>query len=86
MSATKAVQSATRQLNAVVVSSGLMQKTVKVRIGVQVWNSHLQKVCISSLSPPIICNLACVFLKAVEMEANNDRSSNCRITTSVNTS
>jgi hypothetical protein len=63
MSATKAVQSATRQLNAVVVSSGLMQKTVKVRIGVQVWNSHLQKVCISSLSPPIICNLASCFSK-----------------------
>ncbi|RDW63974.1 hypothetical protein BP5796_10476 [Coleophoma crateriformis] len=35
--------SARRQLNAVVVSAGLMQKTVKVRIGVQKWNSHVRK-------------------------------------------
>ncbi|CAG8954875.1 hypothetical protein HYFRA_00008562 [Hymenoscyphus fraxineus] len=35
--------SAQRQMNAVVVSSGLMDKTVKVRIGVQKWNKHIQK-------------------------------------------
>ncbi|KIN00930.1 hypothetical protein OIDMADRAFT_122533 [Oidiodendron maius Zn] len=42
MSATK-VAKAVRQLNAVVVTSGLMRKTVKVRIGVQAWDSHIQK-------------------------------------------
>ena len=43
MSATK-IAKAVRQLNAVVITSGLMQKTVKVRIGLQAWNSHIQKV------------------------------------------
>ncbi|RAL60661.1 hypothetical protein DID88_009979 [Monilinia fructigena] len=42
-SATKVAAHASRQINAVVVSSGLMEKTVKVRIGTQVWNQHLQK-------------------------------------------
>ncbi|KAI9641330.1 hypothetical protein NHQ30_010132 [Ciborinia camelliae] len=42
-SAAKVAAHASRQINAVVVSSGLMQKTVKVRIGTQVWNQHLQK-------------------------------------------
>ncbi|APA13426.1 hypothetical protein SS1G_07970 [Sclerotinia sclerotiorum 1980 UF-70] len=41
--AAEAAAHASRQINAVVVSSGLMQKTVKVRIGKQVWNKHLQK-------------------------------------------
>jgi hypothetical protein len=40
----KLAASASRQMNAVVVSSGLMNKTVKVRIGVQKWNKHIQKV------------------------------------------
>ncbi|KAH8661630.1 hypothetical protein BGZ60DRAFT_455675 [Tricladium varicosporioides] len=39
----KLAASASRQINAVVVSSGLMNKTVKVRIGVQKWNKHIQK-------------------------------------------
>src|SRR6266536_5879385 len=38
MSAQKLAASASRQINAVVVSAGLMQKTVKVRVGVQKWN------------------------------------------------
>jgi len=33
-----------KQLNAVVVSAGLMEKTVKVRIATQKWNSHIKKV------------------------------------------
>ncbi|KAL3426313.1 ribosomal protein S17 [Phlyctema vagabunda] len=41
---TKALpRTASRQINAVVVSSGLMQKTVKVRIGTQKWDGHIQK-------------------------------------------
>jgi hypothetical protein len=44
MSTTKIATAATRQINAVVVSAGLMQKTVKVRIGVQQWNAHIRKV------------------------------------------
>ncbi|KAI9743359.1 MAG: hypothetical protein M1818_003205 [Claussenomyces sp. TS43310] len=32
-----------RMLNAVVVSAGFMQKTVKVSIGTQQWNSHIRK-------------------------------------------
>ncbi|CZS98368.1 related to ribosomal protein [Rhynchosporium agropyri] len=43
MSTTKVAASATRQINAVVVSAGLMQKTVKARVGVQKWNAHIQK-------------------------------------------
>jgi len=43
MSATKVAKTVTRQLNAVVVTSGLMAKTVKARIGVQQWNSYIQK-------------------------------------------
>ncbi|KAH8779281.1 hypothetical protein BGZ57DRAFT_726763, partial [Hyaloscypha finlandica] len=35
--------SVTRQTNAVVVSAGLMEKTVKVRVGVQKWNNHIGK-------------------------------------------
>jgi ribosomal protein S17 len=33
-----------RSINAVVVSAGLMQKTVKVRIGTKKWHSHIGKV------------------------------------------
>jgi hypothetical protein len=44
MSTTKLATAVTRQLNGVVVSSGLMQKTVKVRVGVQEWNNHIKKV------------------------------------------
>ncbi|KAH7369739.1 hypothetical protein BKA65DRAFT_486904 [Rhexocercosporidium sp. MPI-PUGE-AT-0058] len=43
MSTPKVVASATRQINAVVVSAGLMQKTVKARVGVQKWNGHIKK-------------------------------------------
>jgi hypothetical protein len=44
MSAQKVAASASRQINAVVVSAGLMEKTVKVRVGVQKWNNHIRKV------------------------------------------
>jgi len=43
MSIQKATTAATRQINAVVVSAGLMEKTVKVRIGTQKWNNHIRK-------------------------------------------
>lgn len=43
MSAQKLAASASRQINAVVVSAGLMEKTVKVRIGQQKWNAHIRK-------------------------------------------
>lgn len=33
-----------RELHGVVVSAGLMQKTVKVRVGGQKWNKRVQKV------------------------------------------
>ena len=53
-----AVHGVHRQLNAVVVSAGLMEKTVKVRIATQKWNSHIKKVHsrpIRSLAPsPIL--------------------------------
>ncbi|RDL31845.1 uncharacterized protein BP5553_09247 [Venustampulla echinocandica] len=39
----KLAASAQRQINAVVVSSGLMNKTVRARIGVQKWNNHIRK-------------------------------------------
>ncbi|KAF8866273.1 nucleic acid-binding protein, partial [Acephala macrosclerotiorum] len=43
MSTQKLAASASRQINAVVVSAGLMEKTVKVRIGQQKWNAHIRK-------------------------------------------
>ncbi|EKD18786.1 mitochondrial 37S ribosomal protein uS17m [Drepanopeziza brunnea f. sp. 'multigermtubi'] len=43
MSTPKVVASATRQINGVVVSAGLMQKTVKARVGVQKWNNVIKK-------------------------------------------
>jgi ribosomal protein S17 len=39
-----------RELHGVVVSAGMMDKTVKVRVGGQKWNSFLKKVGLS-LSP-----------------------------------
>jgi len=44
MNKLKVGASVARQMNAVVVSAGLMAKTVKVRIGVQKWNNHIGKV------------------------------------------
>ena len=44
--------SASRQINAVVVSAGLMQKTVKARIGVQKMNKFIGKVHSPSPSLP----------------------------------
>jgi len=46
-----ATRTAQRTINAVVVSAGLMQKTVKVRIGTQEWNSHIRKVSLSHSFP-----------------------------------
>lgn len=34
-----------RELHGVVVTAGLMQRTVKVRVGGQAWNGKLKKVC-----------------------------------------
>jgi hypothetical protein len=39
-----------RVINAVVLTAGLMQKTVKVRIGGQKWNKHVRKVNFLSIS------------------------------------
>ncbi|KAG9246008.1 hypothetical protein BJ878DRAFT_417909 [Calycina marina] len=39
----KVISAAHRQINAVVLSAGLMEKTVKVRIGTQKWNAHIKK-------------------------------------------
>lgn len=50
MSVQKIAASVSRQTNAVVVSAGLMEKTVKVRVGVQKWNKHIGKVYSSPLS------------------------------------
>jgi hypothetical protein len=54
-----ATQTAGRTLNAVVVSAGLMQKTVKVRVGTQKWDSYIRKVnsfffsqCLNSVPCP----------------------------------
>lgn len=41
---TAAAKRVTRELHGVVVSAGLMQKTVKVRVGGRKWNSQVQKV------------------------------------------
>jgi len=59
MSVQKIAASVTRQTNAVVVSAGLMEKTVKVRVGVQKWNNHIGKVC---LSLPLILFFSLFFL------------------------
>ncbi|KAL2109569.1 hypothetical protein VUR80DRAFT_2313 [Thermomyces stellatus] len=40
---TAAAKRVTRELHGVVVSAGLMQKTVKVRVGGRKWNSQVQK-------------------------------------------
>jgi small subunit ribosomal protein S17 len=52
-----ATQTTQRTLTAVVVSAGLMQKTVKVRIGTQQWNSHIRKVD-AYLPFPLFCSHA----------------------------
>lgn len=42
-----------RELHGVVVSAGLMDKTVKVRVGGLKWNNFLKKVGHPSLSPQL---------------------------------
>jgi small subunit ribosomal protein S17 len=42
--AATAVRQTFRELHGIVVTAGLMQKTVKVRVGGQTWNKKLQKV------------------------------------------
>jgi hypothetical protein len=46
-----------RELHGVVISAGLMDKTVKVRVGGQKWNSFLKKVrfIIYHLPPSYLC-------------------------------
>lgn len=46
---TAAAKRVTRELHGVVVSAGLMQKTVKVRVGARKWNAQVQKVLLPSL-------------------------------------
>lgn len=49
-----AAQRTFRELHGVVVSAGLMQKTVKVRVGGRQWNAQVQKVglCSQRDGPP----------------------------------
>lgn len=50
----KAARRVTHELHGIVVSAGLMQKTVKVRVGGQKWNKVINKVCdyaIATLHP-----------------------------------
>jgi small subunit ribosomal protein S17 len=42
--AAASVRKTFRELHGIVVTAGLMQKTVKVRVGGQKWNKQLQKV------------------------------------------
>jgi len=49
--ASAAVHGVHRQIHAVVVSAGLMEKTVKVRVATQKWNSHIKKVPIAPFPP-----------------------------------
>jgi small subunit ribosomal protein S17 len=51
-----AAREVTRELHGVVVSAGLMQKTVKVRVGLQTWNNDVQKVFPSIQAPDDISN------------------------------
>ena len=39
-----------RVINAIVLTAGLMEKTVKVRVGGQKWNKHVRKVNFASIS------------------------------------
>lgn len=48
----KAARRVTHELHGVVVSSGLMEKTVKVRVGGQKWNKIVNKVSGFSASSP----------------------------------
>jgi hypothetical protein len=46
----KTVYRTFRELHGVVVTAGLMDKTVKVRVGGQKWNAFLQKVRLTFLT------------------------------------
>lgn len=46
----KAARRATHELRGVVVSAGLMQKTVKVRVGGQKWNNVVKKVSLKPMA------------------------------------
>lgn len=48
----KAARRVTHELHGVVVSSGLMEKTVKVRVGGQKWNKIVNKVSQFSAGSP----------------------------------
>ncbi len=50
--AIKTVFKTFRELHGVVVSAGLIDKTVKVRVGGQKWNAWLKKVSNHPPSPP----------------------------------
>ncbi len=50
--AASVARSAFRTLHGIVVTAGLMQRTVKVRVGGQVWNNRVKKV----LPPTVFYN------------------------------
>jgi small subunit ribosomal protein S17 len=50
-----------RELHGVVVSAGMMDKTVKVRVGGQKWNSFLKKVGLSLFLTPFLHCLCLAF-------------------------
>lgn len=70
MSTLKVATSASRQINAVVVSAGLMQKTVKVRIGLQKWNSHIRKVRVHPFNP-LMYSYYLQSLRVVELQSQS---------------
>lgn len=43
-----------RELHGVVISAGLMDKTVKVRVGGQKWNNWVKKVCLPPEARPTL--------------------------------
>ena len=52
--ATKVSRTMFRELHGVVVTSGLIDKTVKVRVGGQKFNKFLQKVCTNANNPTAV--------------------------------
>jgi hypothetical protein len=53
----KAARRVTHELHGVVVSAGLMDKTVKVRVGGQKWNKIVNKVCLYAMDAPCEASL-----------------------------
>ncbi|PQE24612.1 ribosomal s17 protein [Rutstroemia sp. NJR-2017a BVV2] len=71
-----------REITAVVISSGLMHKTVKARIGQQKWNNHIRKVYLPlpshlpfHIPPPELTNLPQKFNFKGDLLVHDPRSS-----------